>query len=83
MAGGIVTVVGAAGGHSIPVTVNGSQAFSLAQAYASAVASASSSGSYFASSVGFGATVPAAPGSSVDMLVATTGGAFTIPSSYN
>lgn len=81
MAGGIVTVLGAAG-HIIPVTVNGSQAYSLAQSYAAAVNSAGSSGSLYAVESS-GPTVPAAAGFSVTEFVATAGGYYTYPSGYN
>ncbi|NPD65224.1 calcium-binding protein [Lichenicola cladoniae] len=79
--GGVVTVLGASG-HIIPVTVNGSQAYSLAKAYQSAVAGASGSGNFFAAE-GNGAGVPTAGGSSVNQYVATVGGTYTYPAGYN
>ena len=43
MAGGIVTVGGSQGTH-VPVTINGSQAYTLAQTYATAVNTAAANG---------------------------------------
>ena len=79
MAGGIVTVVGAGGTH-VSVTVNGGGAFTLAQAYASAVNSATS---LFTSSGSTGGTVTPAGGSAVNEFVATTGGYYAFPSGYD
>ena len=82
MAGGIVTVVGAGGSH-IPVTVNGSQAYSLAQMYANAVNTASANGTLGVATGGGDSISPVSPGSATNEFVATSGGFYTYPSGFD
>ncbi|MBE7211550.1 MAG: hypothetical protein INR65_11075, partial [Gluconacetobacter diazotrophicus] len=64
--------------------MNGTQAYSLAQAYASAVNNAAASGTLGAVGVGGNGTGPtSAPGSAVNELVATSGGFFTYASGFD
>ncbi len=82
MAGGVVTVTGSGGTH-IPVTVNGSQAYSLAQDYANAVNTAAANGTLTATN-GLGDMFGpvGSPATPVNEFVATSGGFYTYPSGY-
>lgn len=76
----VVTIVDASG-NVVPVTVNGSHAYSLAQAYRSALSAAAGDGTLFSLS-GNETTVPT-PTGSVSEYVANTGGFYTFPAGYN
>ena len=82
MAGGIVTVGGSQGTH-IPVTINGSQAYSLAQVYATAINTAAANGNLTVTDgTGDSFGPSGSPSTAINEFVATTCGFYTYPSGY-
>src|ERR1700712_5714351 len=77
---GVVTVMGASGAH-VPVTVNGGVAFSLAQAYASAVNGLGSA--LFSQNLTPGIAPATVPGSKVGEGVVTVTGTYNFPTGYS
>ena len=76
----VVTVMGA-GGLQVPVTVNGSVAFTLAQAYQSAISQLSAS--LFAQNLTAGVAPAGVPGGETGEGMISTHGSYTFPGGYS
>ena len=78
----VVTVVGASG-STLPVTVNGAAAVSLAQLYAATVNDIAFSGGLVASNLAVGQTPPPVPTGAIGEGVITAAGNYDFPAGYS